>query len=113
MGSYPHLIDVGIMGHCIHGKTGLCVKAGIVCISRSRKGEAMIKAEISLNDGELTITPSGTTDDILQDMIVFDLAIIRLVAEATGENEDELLDSVLDVISDKRDELRDLIFEGR
>ena len=73
----------------------------------------MIKAEISLNDGELTITPSGTTDDILQDMIVFDLAIIRLVAEATGENEDELLDSVLDVISDKRDELRDLIFEGR
>lgn len=31
MGSYPHLIDVGIMGHCIHGKTGLCVKAGIGC----------------------------------------------------------------------------------
>ena len=24
MASYPHLIDVGIMGHCIHGKTGLC-----------------------------------------------------------------------------------------
>lgn len=31
MGSFPHLIDVGIMGHCIHGKTGLCVKAGIGC----------------------------------------------------------------------------------
>ena len=31
MASYPHLIDVGIMGHCIHGKTGLCVKAGIGC----------------------------------------------------------------------------------
>lgn len=29
MASYPHLIDVGIMGHCIHGKTGLCAKAGI------------------------------------------------------------------------------------
>ena len=28
MASYPHLIDVGIMGHCIHGKTGLCAKAG-------------------------------------------------------------------------------------
>ena len=27
MASYPHLIDVGIMGHCIHGKTGLCAKA--------------------------------------------------------------------------------------
>ena len=31
MGSFPHLIDVGIMGHCEHGKTGLCAKAGIGC----------------------------------------------------------------------------------
>lgn len=31
MGSFPHLIDVGVMGHCIHGKTGLCVRAGIGC----------------------------------------------------------------------------------
>ena len=31
MASYPHLIDVGIMVHCIHGKTGLCAKAGIGC----------------------------------------------------------------------------------
>lgn len=31
MASFPHLIDVGVMGHCIHGKTGLCVKAGIQC----------------------------------------------------------------------------------
>lgn len=31
MGFFPHLIDVGIMGHCEHGKTDLCVKAGIGC----------------------------------------------------------------------------------
>lgn len=31
MGSFPHLIDVGVMGHCIHGKTGLCARAGIGC----------------------------------------------------------------------------------
>lgn len=31
MASYPHLIDVGVMGHCIHGESGLCVKAGIEC----------------------------------------------------------------------------------
>ena len=31
MASFPHLIDVGVMGHCLHGKTGLCVKAGIGC----------------------------------------------------------------------------------
>lgn len=34
MGSFPHLIDVGVMGHCIHGKIGLCVKAGIECYQR-------------------------------------------------------------------------------
>lgn len=31
MASFPELLDVGIMGHCIHGKTGLCQKAGIGC----------------------------------------------------------------------------------
>ena len=31
MASYPHLIDVGIMGHCIYGKTGLCGKESIGC----------------------------------------------------------------------------------
>lgn len=31
MASFPHLIDVGVMGHCIHGKEGLCIKAGIGC----------------------------------------------------------------------------------
>lgn len=29
--SYPRLIDVGIMGHCIHGASGLCVKSGVQC----------------------------------------------------------------------------------
>lgn len=31
MASFPHLIDVGIMGHCIHGRSGLCEKAGVAC----------------------------------------------------------------------------------
>lgn len=31
MSSFPELLDVGIMGHCRHGKSGLCVKAGIEC----------------------------------------------------------------------------------
>ncbi len=35
MASFPHLIDVGIMGHCIHGKTGLCLKAGVHCYQSS------------------------------------------------------------------------------
>lgn len=31
MSSFPELLDVGIMGHCRHGKSGLCMKAGVEC----------------------------------------------------------------------------------
>jgi radical SAM protein with 4Fe4S-binding SPASM domain len=31
MRSFPNLIDVGIMGHCKHGASGLCVKSGTQC----------------------------------------------------------------------------------
>ena len=31
MSSFPELLDVGIMGHCIHGQTGLCIQAGVEC----------------------------------------------------------------------------------
>lgn len=31
MSSFPELLDVGIMGHCRHGKSGLCIKAGVEC----------------------------------------------------------------------------------
>ena len=47
MASYPHLIDVGIMGHCIHGKTGLCVKAGIGCY---QSGLLVEQPNMSLDD---------------------------------------------------------------
>lgn len=47
MGSFPNLIDVGIMGHCIHGKTGLCVKAGIGCY---QSGLTVEKPNMSVED---------------------------------------------------------------
>lgn len=31
MSSFPELIDVGVMGHCNHGKSGLCIKSGVQC----------------------------------------------------------------------------------
>ena len=31
MAEFPHLIDVGVMGHCEHGRSGLCMKAGVRC----------------------------------------------------------------------------------
>jgi len=47
MASFPHLIDVGIMGHCLHGKTGLCVKAGIGCY---QSGLTMEQPNMSIED---------------------------------------------------------------
>lgn len=47
MASFPHLIDVGIMGHCIHGKTGLCSKAGIGCY---QSGLAITQPNMPLED---------------------------------------------------------------
>jgi len=34
MASFPHLVDVGIMGSCAHGRLGLCLEAGIQCYQR-------------------------------------------------------------------------------
>lgn len=31
MRQMPNLIDIGIMGHCVHGKSGLCLKSGVQC----------------------------------------------------------------------------------
>jgi radical SAM protein with 4Fe4S-binding SPASM domain len=34
--TFPHLIDVGVMGHCTHGISGLCEAAGIGCYQNGR-----------------------------------------------------------------------------
>lgn len=47
MASFPHLIDVGIMGRCLHGKTGLCAKAGIGCY---QSGLVVEQPNISVED---------------------------------------------------------------
>ena len=31
MASFPELLDVGIMGSCAHGKSGLCLQSGVEC----------------------------------------------------------------------------------
>lgn len=37
MTSYPELIDVGVMGHCVHGSSGLCYKSGVQCYQNGLK----------------------------------------------------------------------------
>lgn len=62
MASFPHLIDVGIMGHCIHGKSGLCIKAGIECY---QSGLMVNKPNMSVQDFEKIVTEcEGLIDQI-------------------------------------------------
>lgn len=37
MASFPHLLDIGIMGHCAHGLSGACSLAGIQCYQSGGK----------------------------------------------------------------------------
>lgn len=47
MASFPHLIDVGIMGHCIHGESGLCKAAGVQCY---QSGYSVRKPDMAVED---------------------------------------------------------------
>ena len=47
MAPFPELLDVGIMGHCKHGASGLCVKAGVECY---QDGLHANKPNMSLED---------------------------------------------------------------
>lgn len=37
MTSYPELIDIGVMGYCVHGMSGLCLKSGVQCYQNGLK----------------------------------------------------------------------------
>ena len=47
MASFPHLIDVGVMGRCDHGRSGLCRKAGIECY---QSGPLVEAPNMAVND---------------------------------------------------------------
>ena len=47
MTNYPELIDVGVMGHCVHGKSGLCIKSGVQCY---QNGLGVTEPNMSLED---------------------------------------------------------------
>lgn len=47
MASFPHLIDVGVMGHCAHGRAGLCQLAGVGCY---QSGLTVEEPDMSLED---------------------------------------------------------------
>lgn len=47
MSGFPELLDIGIMGHCIHGAKGLCIKAGVQCYQDGLHSD---KPNMSLQD---------------------------------------------------------------
>lgn len=59
MSSFPELVDVGIMGHCRHGKLGLCRAAGVECYQDGPHSDA---PDMELDDFlELARQCSGRT----------------------------------------------------
>jgi len=46
MGSFPDLLDIGIMGHCEHGLSGLCALSGVQCY---QEGSHKIENHLSLD----------------------------------------------------------------
>lgn len=54
-GSYPHLLDIGIMGHCKHGLSGLCKKSGVQCY---QSGDHIQSPHMSLNQFKSIIDES-------------------------------------------------------
>ncbi len=47
MASFPHILDVGIMGHCRHGLSGLCPRARVQCY---QEGPTRWQQNMSLED---------------------------------------------------------------
>lgn len=47
MGSFPDLLDIGIMGYCEHGLSGLCAKSGVQCY---QEGSHIIDKHMSFED---------------------------------------------------------------
>lgn len=53
--TFPHLIDVGIMGHCTHGLSGLCEASGVGCY---QNGKNIVKENMSLTDFKYIVEQS-------------------------------------------------------
>ena len=53
MTNFPELLDVGVMGHCVHGERGLCVKAGVGCY---QDGLNVHQPNMSLEDFRRIVT---------------------------------------------------------
>jgi hypothetical protein len=47
MTEYPELIDIGIMGHCLHGLKSLCIKSGVECY---QNGQGKVEPNMPLDD---------------------------------------------------------------
>lgn len=51
-GSFPELLDIGIMGHCDHGESGLCLASGVQCY---QKGGSLTEDHLSYEQFKVII----------------------------------------------------------
>lgn len=52
---FPHLLDIGIMGHCIHGLSGQCRRAGVQCY---QSGSSVNRANMALGEFQRIVDES-------------------------------------------------------
>lgn len=56
MRNFPALLDIGVMGHCLHGISGLCMKSGVQCYQNGlgKKEDNMTVSEFDSIVSQLT-----------------------------------------------------------
>ena len=70
----------------------------------------MIRANVSLNDGTVEIIPSGSVQDVVSDLIVLNVAAAKGLAGTAEVDENEILDFIVDALTNQRDAIRQMLF---
>ncbi|MFZ5944729.1 MAG: radical SAM/SPASM domain-containing protein [Bacillota bacterium] len=83
--SFPHLLDVGIMGHCVHGAAGLCLQAGVQCYQNG----------LEKNEPNMSLEDYKSIIDQCKDKL-FQIAL-------GGRGDPEMHESFLEILSYSRE----------
>ena len=103
MSSMPELIDVGILGHCEHGRTGLCMKSGIECY---QNGLGMHQPNMSLENFKRIVDEcKGKTDIDISTIRQIDISISTITDIEINHIEirsEDLDDYRYEIVSNRR-----------
>ena len=70
----------------------------------------MIKAEVDVNNGSIAISPHGHLADILTELVMLNVATVRIATNSIYEDEEKVLDLIVEALTDRREEIREMVF---